>query len=168
MFRDWGRGNDFKWFCVAPYFYNAMAIRDKVQRGQLMTAEIIDRGLLNIVRGNDTAILDLNIKQLQSGRDSKGVPLSPPYAPSTVSLKKFKNLPYDRVTLFQEGDFYRGFYLEAINWPLVIDSSDRKTGKLVERYGAPIFGLDRESLRELNSVHIKSEFVRFIREFLQL
>jgi hypothetical protein len=144
-----------------------MGILTKTKRTEVLTQADVNDGLVAIMRGNEPTILDYNILQLQRGKDSNGVKLEPAYALQTIRSKQAKSQPFDRVTLYDEGDFYRGFFLSAIDFPIVIDSRDRKTPKLVEKYGA-IFGLDRESQRELNQFYIKKEYQRFVRSLFHL
>ena len=61
-----------------------------------------------------TLVIDLNTKeQLFEGVNSKGEELENirgfGYAQRTIEIKKEKGLPYDRITLFDTGDFYDTF-----------------------------------------------------------
>lgn len=87
------------------------------------------------------------------GIDSTGVELSQiggEYAPITKDIKRATGLPFDRVTLYQEGDFYRSwrFVQKADSFTLeadtVIEGED-----LQDRWGDSILGLTDESITEL-------------------
>jgi len=66
------------------------------------------------------------------------------YAPFTVSVKRLKNQPTDRVTLRDTMSFHRGITIKAEAGKVIIDSTDEKTGSLIDRYGEDIFGLNKE------------------------
>lgn len=87
-------------------------------------------------------LLDLNTDEqlFLKGVDSKGESLGT-YTAFTKRAKQAKNQPSNRVTLKDEGDFYRGFTLEGKRFPFSIDSTDEKRDKLVDKYGEDIFGI---------------------------
>ena len=100
-------------------------------------------------RESDTAIA-LNTEQLfQRGIDSEGESLGV-YSPFTIAYKKAKGQRYDHITLYDEGDFYRGFFAKTSGWPgeVVFGSSDSKYDELADRYGDAIFGLTKDSINE--------------------
>lgn len=144
-----------------------MGIKSKIIHKKLERKEVLD-GLAKIVKSFEPTILDLNLAQLQQGKNNKGVSIKPKYSKETVVIKKALSQPFDRVTLYDQGDFYRGFNLEESTFPFFITSSDSKTAKLMERYGASIFGLDKKSKKELNRFYIQKEFLKYIRKFLHL
>ena len=82
--------------------------------------------------------------------------------------KKKKNQPHDRVTLYDTGSFYAGWLIHSEEFPILFNSADPKTGALVKKYGAAIFGLDRESQRTLNQVYLKSNIQKSIRNLFHL
>ncbi len=87
------------------------------------------------------------------GVDSKGVALSRiggDYAPVTKDLKRFDGLPFDHVTLYQDGDFYRSWEFIQKNDSFVLRADTIKEGEdLQERWGSDIIGLTNESIQEL-------------------
>lgn len=107
-----------------------------------------EQDILDIVKGYGPQLIDYNLAQLQAGKRADDSDIEPEYSPFTVSMKKALGMPYDRVTLYQEGDFYGGFFAEFDGWPIVIDSKDVKTPKLDEKYGPNLFGLTDESTRQ--------------------
>lgn len=90
---------------------------------------------------------DLNRLQLQAGITADGTPIRPPYAPLTVSLKKKKGQPFDRVTLRDEGDFQEAIEARKFGKTYILRSRNWKAIKLQQKYGDNIFGLTSENLR---------------------
>lgn len=107
-------------------------------------------------------IIKLNQDQLeQEGVDSKGKKL-PPYAASTVRIKKRKGQRTDHMTLKDTGAFYEGFYLLAFHEFWEQGSRDSKAGKLEGKWShtydegtvvsggyGDIFGITEENLNKL-------------------
>ena len=118
-------------------------IRDRIRKLKALSME---RTVLEGFKKNSTQIIDLNKLQLDAGNDSLGRPLMPPYRnPNYAKMKLYMN-PKGVVDLKLEGDFWAGFFMEADQFPITFSSSDLKSGKLVDKYGAQIFGLDQTSL----------------------
>lgn len=87
----------------------------------------------------------LNQEQMYEGVKSNNEPIEPAYSQSTIQRKKQKGQPYDRVTLKDTGDFYRGYHLQVINGELVEDSNVTYAPKIEKKYGAGIWGLSDDS-----------------------
>ena len=90
----------------------------------------------------------------EKGIDSEGIPLKDiggDYADFTKDIKLFENLPIDRVTLFQEGDFYKSFNIVPGPDGITIEADTLKEGDidLRERWGQNILGLTDESRKKL-------------------
>jgi hypothetical protein len=83
-------------------------------------------------------------EQLFEGEDSDGKDIEPFYAESTIARKKKKGQPTDRVTLLDTGKFQEAIFQDVFSDRVITSSSDSKTKKLEEKYGAKIFGLDRD------------------------
>jgi len=88
------------------------------------------------------------------GVDSEGVPLSSiggDYANPTKDIKQFLGLPIDRVTLYQEGDFYRSWRFRQNATGFTLEADTIKEGEdLRDRWGSNIIGLTDESIQALN------------------
>jgi len=112
----------------------------------------LSRTALRVVDQQKHIALDLNTEDQLFGRgiDSEGNSLGE-YAPLTISIKKAKGQPYDRVTLKDTGDFFNGFRADTSEWPVQIYSTDRKARSLAERYGSGIFGLTSDNLDQFTS-----------------
>jgi len=120
-----------------------------------------------IIEANKEVILDLNREDqlFKLGVDSEGLFLGY-YAPFTVFEKKQKGLPYNRVTLFDKGDFYRGFDFIKRPGTLTIFSRDSKSSKLQDDYSSKIFGLTKENQDRLNYEIILNGLRDFANKYL--
>lgn len=118
-------------------------------------------------KGVQEFVIELNTDgQLWVGIDSTGKELSSiggDYSPITIQDKKFKSLPFDRVTLFDEGDFYRSFKVKPDRQGITIeaDTVSKYDEDLRNRWGKDIIGLTDESISEL-SQEIAPEIIRYI------
>jgi hypothetical protein len=86
------------------------------------------------------------------GIDSLGHDLGT-YRPFTIEVKKKTGLPYDRVTLFQDGTFYGSFRVTYDTESFTIDANGDKGDKnLFDVYGENILGLTDFNMERVNSV----------------
>lgn len=111
-------------------------------------------------------IIELNTqKQLfDKGEDALGRKLSDiggEYSPATIygtvnfEGKIQKGLPYDRVTLFDTGQFYESFFVYFSGKDLVIGANTIKDSTdLLTEWGENILGLSEESLSKLREAAI--------------
>lgn len=106
------------------------------------------------IEENQSIIEDKQISQLDAGQYPDGDSIAPDYSDLTIQIKKAKGQPYDRVTLRDTGDFYRGIKLNLETDFFTLDSSDSKTDKIVDKYG-DVFGLSDQSKQEL----IEEQFI---------
>lgn len=136
-------------------------LSQKIQR----TISELPKVSQQIIRDNEQEIVELNQEQLYSGYDSDNQQIFPAYSGSTIFIKRSKNQPFNRVTLFDTGDFYRGFRikLNGYNKPFNIFSTDSKSSDLVDKYGSSIFGLNRTNQEYINYEIIKPELERYLR-----
>lgn len=104
--------------------------------------------------GDEMIILNQD-DQLEKGIDNRGRKIKPAYNKLTIKIKKLKGQPTDRVTLHDEGDFYKGMHTERTGKGIYIDSTDKKTEKLVTKYGDDIFGLNKQNLKEFIDSYLK-------------
>lgn len=126
-------------------------LRDRVAR----TLNLIETGepQSNAIIEHEKEILDLNREQLyEFGHNPLGISIGS-YSPKTISIKKEKGQPYDRVTLRDTGDFYAAFHLKVDKAGFSISSTDWKTGELLDKYGN-VFGLTTE-----NRLHVTWHFL---------
>lgn len=106
--------------------------------------------VLESVKANENEVIDLNTEEqlFQQGIGADGQPLTPTYRPLTISIKQSKGQPTDRVTLRDEGDFHRSFFISYGNDSFALGASDSKAQKLEKKYGKEIFGLTDQSLSD--------------------
>ncbi len=78
-------------------------------------------------------------QQMRAGKLSTGADIKPRYARRTIFIKIKKGQPYDRVTLKDTGDFYKGVFIDVRDRTFVVDSTDWKSYKLMLKYSKNIF-----------------------------
>lgn len=122
-----------------------------------------------IVESKKEFIINLNTKaQLNQGIDANGDKILPEYKPFTVQIKQLIGQPYDRVTLFYSGKFYKGFniHFDKTKMQIELFSSDSKSLGLMSKYGNDIFGLTEYNQTILNEIIIKPDLWSFIEDYL--
>jgi hypothetical protein len=92
---------------------------------------------------------DLNIAQLQSGINSKKDQIKPDYTDYTKAIKQAKGQPTNRVTLKDEGDFYKSIAYKADAKGVEYKATDIKTTALEDKYGEEILGLTDDNIGEV-------------------
>jgi hypothetical protein len=126
-----------------------------------------DKIILNLVSEYDDFVIGLNQAQLyDDGIRNDGSQITPPYAISTLRIKRKKRQPTDRVTLKDTGDFYDSFYIELGSNSFLINARDSITNILKGRYKDEILGLTEESKDEL-SQFLKGKLIEQLRNELQ-
>lgn len=113
-------------------------------------------------------IIRLNtIDQLYNeGIDSNGESLGI-YQPFTIQVKQRKGQPTDRVTLYDEGDFYRSFVVIVHPDAFEIDADDfsKYDRPLFEVYGDDVAGLTDFNKRRIQQV-ILVKMIDYVRRTL--
>lgn len=147
------------------------AIDELLDRVERFNEELTSGRLMHdIILANEAYIIDMNAyEQLYNkGVNRLGVSIMDyrPYSPYTISYKKAVGQPYDRVTLRDEGDFYRGFFIEADDRMFYISSTDDKTNKLTKKYTNYIFGLTDENKAELTWEYIYPDLIDKLNEMI--
>jgi hypothetical protein len=95
---------------------------------------------------------------LNSGEDANGNLIGGgQYADMTIRHKLFTNQPTEHFTLFDEGDFHKGMFVENKGGVALIGSSDSKTGDLTSRYGEAILGLTSEETEQVVKLWVDPE-----------
>lgn len=111
---------------------------------------LVQRVLSTAIRTvNATAnkLEDLQRKQFDSGKDSKGKQRKP-YAASTQRYKRKKGQPTDRVTLKDSGDSYKSVKVNADQKGITIDVPTKQMEFMVKKYGDDTIGIEPQALRE--------------------
>ncbi len=84
------------------------------------------------------------------------------YAPITKDIKQSEGLPIDRITLYQDGDFYRTWDFIQTEDSFILRADTIKEGDdLQDRWGSKLVGLTDESISIL-SQEIAPEVIRYI------
>ena len=106
--------------------------------------------------------------QLFEGINADGVAIADyqPYTPYTKTLKEAKGQPTGRVTLFDTGDFYKGFKFDKVGTKIYPDSTDSKTERLVKKYGEQIFGLTDENLQYFINIFLKPRMIERFKKMI--
>ena len=121
------------------------------------------RLIQGIILDNEAYIVDMNSEEqlYEHGENALGVSISDyqPYSPITIQIKRSKGQPTNRVTLRDEGDFYRSFYIEAGADKFEIRANDWKTEHLQRKYGKDILGLNEANIELLIREYILPELL---------
>ena len=146
----------------APFFFMVIAKLQKFKSNinSLDLFQIFQEVILEMKE----QIIDLNTEgQLfEKGIDSDGEKLPLPYSPVTIIKKKLKGQPTDRITLKDEGDLYRGWFIKFVSkGSFIMSSTDSKVPKLLEEWGN-FFGLTKESIEFLQP-EFKERFVEKVK-----
>lgn len=99
------------------------------------------------------------------GVDAKGESLSKlggNYSPFTQMVKQLDGLPFNRVTLYQEGDFYKSWDIQVKKDKFVLSANTIKDGEdLQVRWGEDLVGLTDESIERLN-LEVVDEIIEYV------
>lgn len=120
--------------------------------------------ILAIVKKHAQRIIDLNHSQLLEGVDSRGKSLG---EYSSILYAQFKKKLNSRgvVDLKVTGEFWEGFFVDASEWPVKVDSNDWKRNKLVKQYGKDIFGLTKEN-QLIFDAEIRRDVIAYYKDLL--
>lgn len=113
----------------------------------------------------DHLMVDLNIKQMDAGKDSNGKSITPDYTERTVAIKKKKGQVSSRVTLEDTRDFKGGMKVRNYQSKAEILSEDSKSEMLQSKYGESIFGLNNEHMAVMRNF-LKPNFQIFLRKYI--
>lgn len=105
--------------------------------------------LINILESLAFDIADTNADQMFAGLRADDTEIEPAYKPFTIAIKKEKGQPTDRVTLKDTGEFHRSIFVKFEGDKIIIDSDSDLRNKLVDKYGATIFGLTKQNKQAL-------------------
>lgn len=107
---------------------------------------------------NQEEILDLNISQLEVGKDSLGELLERYALDVYAEFKQAigSQAPFGVPDLKLEGDFHSGFVLIVDGKEIRITSTDDKTDDLEFKYGEDIFGLMEDSMDKIRPALLQS------------
>lgn len=109
-------------------------------------------------------IVELNREQMLEGKNKDGSDIAPPYAFSTVAIKRAKGQQANFVNLRDTGSFQRAMKLIVTRHTYQVTSTDSKTPDLVRKYGDVIFGLTPRNKAIAWSVYIRPQVVQDIKD----
>jgi len=142
-----------------------------VKRTQQLNIDLVMRSLFDNEEGLKELIVQLNTQDqlFDQGINSEGVTLESiggGYAPVTIGIKRTGGLPFNRITLFDTGEFYNSFEVRYESGGIVIDADTIKDGQdLTTRWGEDILGLTDESVTKL-VFFLTPLIVEFVIEYL--
>ena len=117
-----------------------------------------------IIQENKKIILDL-IREDQlfdKGIDGKGARLKE-YTSFTIAVKRGKQQPTNRTTLFDTGSFFKGFdLLFTDQYSIGVFSTDSKTPDLIGKYGSDIFTFTTENNKVVNEQIVLKQLIEWM------
>ena len=122
------------------------------------------------LRKNEHIISEMNsvIQLFEQGITSEGVEIDSyqPYTARTISIKRAKGQPVNRVTLRDTGDFHLSIEVEFFEGGFKLVAKDVKATDLIKKYGKNIIGLTEDNKLELLHEYIYPALVEFRDKFL--
>lgn len=127
----------------------------------------INEYMEDITRSIEDEIKDLNVhQQYDLGQDRYGDRITPEYTPFTVSIKRWKGQPTDRVTLRDTGQFHSSFKIRYEADGFELYANDWKAESLEEKYGNSIFGLQDDAAIELANQVYQPRMIQKLKSLL--
>lgn len=148
-----------------PKYYNA-TIRNLEYRLRKFKP-VLEKALQEEIERHEDVITDLIQTQLWMGLNGYGNEIMPPYTYTTVRYKKRQQQPFDRVTLYDTGDFYKSLKVEMDADGFRIVSDDKKAKDLLDRYGENVLRLMNESLTELIRVYLRPALAKRMKDYVK-
>lgn len=127
-----------------------MDIFDKALSKAIQLKIEVNISIKQAFEDNSLVIKDIQVnKQLfDKGEDSHGSVIRPSYKPITISIKKAKGQPFNRVTLKDTGDFHRSIEVIPKDDELEISTSIEYAKWLFKKYGDDVLGIQEEIMKE--------------------
>lgn len=135
-----------------------------------LTPQRLEAEVLVILNKNEQVFTDMNADQLYQGEDAKGNKL-PDYSERSVTVFGKPNGP---MRLYETGSFYRGLFLDTSKFPVIVFSSDQKTGKIADLLASrghnpdDIYGLQKPNLKDFSRSYVLPDLQKFIRDFIHV
>lgn len=153
------------------YSNSIVAVRARKVAAKLQNQDKVFKLVLNNSRIKNM-IIQLNTKgQLGKGINSQGQSLASiggGYHPITISIKRSKGQPTDKVTLKDTGDFYDTFSVDVREGEIVITANTIKDNDdLIDRWGSDIIGLTDENLDKL-IIFAKGLYIDYLKKIWQI
>jgi len=123
----------------------------------------VDRIFEQTVRKNEDLVTEMvsEIQLYEEGERGDGVFIADfaPYRPLTIELKRGKGQPTNRVTLRDEGDFHRSFFIQFKGDGFEVRARDWKEAKLKREYGEEILKLSSENMSDLIRSYVVPDII---------
>ncbi len=113
----------------------------------------------------DHMMVDMNILQMDKGKDAFDKQIEPAYTSRTVEIKKKKGQQADYVTLEDTRAFKGAMKVRNFKSKAEILSEDEKSAGLQAKYGEQIFGLNDNHLAMLRNF-LKPKFQLHLRRYI--
>ena len=132
-----------------------MAVMESIQKAKSINRRLkrfqknLQKHVLDSIMQEENQVIDEIVEQLFRGLDQEGNPIDPKYSELTKIIKRSKGQPSDRVTLKDTGDFYASIYLVRQSNGILVKARDRKTKKLLDKYGFDILGLHKKGIEDI-------------------
>jgi hypothetical protein len=118
-----------------------------------------------IIRDNEGKILSMvKLRLFNTGISGSGY-LIGEYSELTKKIKKRKNQRASFITLRDEGDFYKGMFIELQNDSVLLDSTDLKTRDLTLRYSSSILEFTEQEQQFIINSIIEPALLKEIPDF---
>lgn len=123
----------------------------------------VDRIFEQTVRKNEDLVTEMvsEIQLYEEGERGDGVFIADfaPYRPLTIELKRSKGQPTNRVTLRDEGDFHRSFFIQFKGDGFEVRARDWKEAKLKREYGEEILKLSSKNMGDLIRSYVVPDII---------
>ena len=108
----------------------------------------------NILKRMGDDMIIMQQEHIFEGKRSDDSRIEPEYTNFTIQIKAGKGQPFDRVTLFDKGDFYEAMFFRIEDKKLIFGSDDSKALKLIEKYdkSGELFGLNQDNKKQRNDI----------------
>lgn len=113
---------------------------------------------------NEFILSDLVSAQMDRGETGFETPISPKYSPMYAAFKGFET-----PNLKLEGDFHKSIFARADETGVLIDASDDKRDKLIDKYGEDVLLPSERTINEFNEYvlpHLMAENERQMKKWL--
>ena len=145
------------------------SILDSLRSSVKAIEEVIYPTLSDVINTNSNALKEiLTERQLfDKGQDSRGSRIKPSYAQTTISIKRKKNQPTDRVTLKDSGDYYDSISFEGKTKTMVITASIGYASFLSKKYGSDILGVQDMGFETFYNKYIEPQMTQNINSIIE-
>jgi hypothetical protein len=142
-------------------------LRDILRNLEQLSEQSLNDKSLEIVRGYEATLVDMNTSQLMDGKLSTGESVGEYRSAEYAAMKKQLN-PKGVVDLKLSGAFHNSIFIKATAYPVLFDASDSKAGKLLDAYGINVLGLMEENKNIFARDYFKAEWQKYFNSLLFL